>query len=220
MPRVLSDFHKRVTRKNGRGPLPQPRKGLTAVHCPVLQRDTIRTARHGPDVPWGCVEKPEKNRRPAVAQGSHFNPAAFPAPPARQGSTDLAFRSAAFLGSFRSPTARLETSSRTADPKAGSALLLQRDTIRTARHRPDVPWGCVEKPEKNRRPQRRRSALPATRCLESLIGSWATDKRGRINRPWLKKRSPFNPPRRAAFPVAQGSHFNPAAFPAPPGTSG
>jgi hypothetical protein len=53
-----------------------------------------------------------------VAQGSPFNPAAF----AGMGSADLSSRSAAFPGLLRSPAAGWETKSRTADPKAGSAL--------------------------------------------------------------------------------------------------
>jgi hypothetical protein len=41
---------------------------------------------------------------------------------AHQGSADLAFRSAAFPGLLRWPTAEFETNARTADPRTGSAL--------------------------------------------------------------------------------------------------
>jgi hypothetical protein len=63
----------------------------------------------------GSRQSKDEGRR-IVAQGSPFNPAAFPA----MGSADLGFRSAAFPGLLRLPAA--ETNSRTADPKTGSAL--------------------------------------------------------------------------------------------------
>ena len=72
-----------------------------------------------------------KGRR-IVAQGSPFNPAAFPA----MGSAELAFRSAAFPGLLRS--LGTETNSKAADPKTGSALqglmpASQREVLR-------APW--------------------------------------------------------------------------------